>query len=147
MNQRNAVVSSYIGVIAMASIIFIAGGKLLYWQALLYPGLAILGTAFTHVLSPKESNLAARRANTVNTGESWDHRILAIFFLLSLVTFILTGLDSGRFGWSGPLPLVATIIGSTVVLIGQLIFALARRENTFLQVRCKSKKIAIIPYV
>jgi protein-S-isoprenylcysteine O-methyltransferase Ste14 len=43
----------------------------------------------------------------------------------------IAGLDSGRFGWSGPLPLVVTIIGSTVMFTGQLIFALARRENAF----------------
>ena len=115
----------------MASIIFIAGGRLLYWQALLYLGLAILGTTLTHVLSPKESNLAAHRANTVKTGESWDRRIVGFYFLLNIVTFVIAGLDSGRFGWAGPLPLVATIIGSVVMFIGQLIFALARRENAF----------------
>lgn len=131
MDQRKAVVSSYIGVVVMASIIFIAGGRLLYWQALLYLGLAILGTALTHVLSPKESNLAAQRANNAKTGESWDRQIIGIFFLLNIVTFIIAGLDSGRFGWSGPLPLVATIIGSIVMVSGQLIFALARRENAF----------------
>jgi protein-S-isoprenylcysteine O-methyltransferase Ste14 len=131
MNQRKAVFSSYIGVIAMASIIFIAGGRLLYWQALLYLGLALLGTTLTHVLSPEGSNLAAHRANSVKTGESWDRRILGFSFLLSIITFVVAGLDSGRFGWSGQLPLVATIMGSVVMFLGQLLFALARRENAF----------------
>lgn len=131
MNQRRAVVASYIGVIVMASIIFIAGGRLLYWQALLYLGLALLGTTLTHVLSPPASNLAAQRANNVKTGEVWDRRIVGVYFLLNIVTFIVAGLDSGRFVWSGPLPLAATAIGAVVMLIGQLIFALARRENAF----------------
>jgi protein-S-isoprenylcysteine O-methyltransferase Ste14 len=131
MNQRRAVISSYIGVIVMASVIFIAGGRILYWQALLYLGLAILGTTLTHVLSPKGSNLAALRANNVKTGESWDRRIVGFSFLLTMATFIIAGLDSGRFGWSGPLPRVATTIGSVVMFMGQLIFALARRENPF----------------
>jgi protein-S-isoprenylcysteine O-methyltransferase Ste14 len=131
MNQRKAVASSYAGVIAIASIIFIAGGRLLYWQALLYLGLAILGTTLTHVLSPKERNLAAYRANKAKTGESWDRRILGFFFLLNIVTFVVAGLDSGRFGWSGPLPVVSTAIGSVAMFVGQLVFALARRENAF----------------
>jgi len=131
MNQKKAVVSSYLGVIVMASIIFIAGGRLLYWQALLYLGLAILGTTLTHVLSSKKINLTAHRAATVKTGESWDRRILGIFFLLNIVTFIIAGLDSGRFGWSGPVSLIVTAIGSVFMFIGQLIFALARRENAF----------------
>lgn len=115
----------------IASIIFIAGGKLLYWQALLYLGLAVLGTTITHVLAPQASNLAAYRANTIKTGESWDRRIVGVYFLLTIVTFVIAGLDSGRFGWSGHLPLDATIIGSVVMVIGQLFFALARRENAF----------------
>jgi protein-S-isoprenylcysteine O-methyltransferase Ste14 len=131
MNQRKAVAISYVGVIVMASIIFIAGGRLLYWQALLYLGLAIFGTTLAHVLSPKGSNLAAHRANNAKTGEPWDRRIVGFSFLLTIVTFSIAGLDSGRFGWSGPLPLGATIIGSVVMFVGQLIFALARRENAF----------------
>lgn len=131
MNQTKAVVSSYIGVMVMAGIIFLAGGRLLYWQALLYLGLAILGTALTHVLSPKERNLSAYRANSVKTGEAWDRRIVGVLFLLSVATFVVAGLDSGRFGWSGPLPPATTIIGAVVLFVGQLIFALARRENAF----------------
>ncbi len=131
MNQAKAVVSSYIGVTVMAGIIFLAGGRLLYWQALLYLGLAILGTVLTQVLSPKERDLSAYRAKSVKTGEVWDRRIVGVLFLLSVATFVVAGLDSGRFGWSGLLPLATTITGAVVLFIGQLIFALARRENAF----------------
>lgn len=115
----------------MAIVIFIAGGKLLYWQALLYLGLAIFGTTLTHVLSPEGSNLTARRANNAKAGEAWDRKIVGIFFILNILTFITAGLDSGRFGWSGPMPAAVTITGSVVMSIGQLSYALARRENAF----------------
>ncbi len=131
MSERRAVVASYIGVIAMASIILIAGGRLLYWQALLYLGLAVLGITLTHLLAPRGGNLAARRAKSVKTGEPWDRRIVGCLFLLAVAAFVIAGLDSGRFGWSGPLPLPATIAGSAIMFVGQLIFALARRENAF----------------
>jgi protein-S-isoprenylcysteine O-methyltransferase Ste14 len=131
MNQKKAIVSSYVGVIVLAIVIFIAGGKLIYWQALLYLGLAILGTTLTHVLSPKGSDLTARRVNSAKTGEAWDRKIVGVLFILSILTFIVAGLDSGRFGWSGNVPFAVTIIGSIVMFLGQLIFALARRENSF----------------
>lgn len=131
MNQRRAIISSYVGVMVIASVIFIAGGQLLYWQAWLYVGLALLGTTLTHMLAPKEGNLAARRATQARAGEAWDRRIVGIYFLLSIVTFVIGGLDSGRFEWSGPVPLAATALGALAMLAGQLLFALARRENTF----------------
>jgi protein-S-isoprenylcysteine O-methyltransferase Ste14 len=131
MTQKMAIVSSYIGILLMASVIFIAGGRLLYWQALLYVGLAMLGAILAQVLSPNKSNLAAHRANTALSGETWDRQILGVLFLLNLLTFVTAGLDSGRFGWSGPVPLIATAIGSVAMVLGQFLFALARRANTF----------------
>lgn len=131
MNKSKAIVSSYIGVIVMASFIFLAGGRLLYWQALLYLGLALIGTTLTHLFTPKDSDLAAHRANNARSGEAWDRKIMGLFFLLSLVTFVVAGLDSGRFGWSGQMPLFAMVTGGIVMFCGQLLFALARRENAF----------------
>jgi len=73
-----AVVSRYVGVIVLAGIIFIAGGRIKYWQAILYLGLAILGTILVHVLSPADSKLAAYRAKTAKSGEPWDRRIVGL---------------------------------------------------------------------
>lgn len=131
MNQTKAIVASYIGVIVLASIIFIAGGRLLYWQALVYLGLALLGTALTHILAPRGSQIAAQRASNARTGEAWDRRLVGLLFLLNIVTFSIAGLDSGRFGWSAPMPLAVTLSAAVAMVIGQLIFALARRENAF----------------
>lgn len=131
MNKPLAILSSYIGVVIIAGIIFLAGGKLLYWQAQLYLLLAVLGTTLTHVLAPSGSNIAAQRARNAKAGEAWDRRILGLSFLLTIITFVVAGLDSGRFGWSRPMPLGLTIAGAAIMIAGQLIFALARRENAF----------------
>jgi protein-S-isoprenylcysteine O-methyltransferase Ste14 len=40
-------------------------------------------------------------------------------------------MDSGRYGWSGAVPLGVTVAGALLMLAGQLLFALARRENGF----------------
>lgn len=131
MNKSQAILSSYIGVIVMAGIIFLAGGRLLYWQAWLYLILAVIGTTLTHVLAPSDSNIAAERASNVKAGESWDRKMVGLYFLLNIVAFVVAGLDSGRFGWSAPMPLALTIVGSGMMVVGQVVFALARRENAF----------------
>ena len=131
MNQRKAIMSSYIGVAVMAGIIFLAGGRLRYWQALLYLALALLGTTITHLLAPPASDLAARRAAQARAGEAWDRRLMGFYFLLTIAAFVVAGLDSGRYGWTGALPLGATILGALLMVGGQLLFALARRENSF----------------
>ena len=41
------------------------------------------------------------------------------------------GLDSGRFGWSGSVPLQVTCSGVAFMLACQVLFALAKRENEF----------------
>ena len=41
------------------------------------------------------------RAGKAGAGEMWDKRILGGCFALSLVTFVIAGIDSGRFGCGG----------------------------------------------
>lgn len=131
MANVRAIIASFVGVVLMASVIFLAAGKLLFWQALLYLGLALLGVVLTHLLTPPGSSLAARRAETAKDGEPWDRRIMGVFFLINLLMFLLAGLDAGRFGWSGPLPIVWTVVGAVLMVGGQVLFALARRANAF----------------
>ncbi len=131
MKNVRAVVASFIGVALMASVIFLAGGKLLFPQAILYISLAILGTVLTHILAPAGSTIAAKRAETARKGEPWDRRIMGIFFLVNLLMFVLAGLDAGRFGWSMPMGIEWLVLGAGLMIGGQVLFALARRANTF----------------
>lgn len=131
MQNVRAIIASFVGVMLMASIIFLAGGKLLFWQAILYVVLALLGTVLSHLLTPGGSSIAARRAETATKGEPWDQRVMGIYFLVNLFMFVLAGLDAGRFGWSMPFPIAWTVIGVVLMVGGQVLFALARRTNTF----------------
>lgn len=131
MSKSRAIVASYVGVVLYASIIFIAAGKLAYWQGLLYLALALIGTTLNHVLAKPGSDIAAVRANEAREGESWDKRLLGASFAISTVMFVIAGLDSGRFGWTGAVPLAVTVTGVVLMLLGQTIFAVARRQNEF----------------
>lgn len=131
MRTLTAIVASYVGVLLYASVLFLAAGKLVYWQALLYVALALVGTSISNALVPRGSDLPAERASNAAAGQAWDKRLLGAFFLVTLVTFVVAGLDSGRFGWTGPVPLEVTLAGVVFMLVGQITFAVAKRQNAF----------------
>lgn len=131
MTRANATVRSYIGVLVFAVPIFLGAGRLLYWQGLLYVGVALAGTTLNHVLVREDTDTTVDRAARANEGEAWDKRILGAIFLVSVVTFAIAGLDSGRLGWSGPVPSWVAAAGVVLMLIGQGVFAVAKRENAF----------------
>jgi protein-S-isoprenylcysteine O-methyltransferase Ste14 len=131
MNKTRAIVASYVGVVVFAGFVFLGAGKLAYWQGILYLALAVAGTTLSHVLVPAGSDVTERRAREAPAGQSWDRRLLGALFIVSLATFLTAGLDSGRFGWSGQVPIGVTIAGAALMLLGQAVFAVAKRENEF----------------
>jgi len=142
MSRLRAIVASYVGILLFASLIFLAAWKLVYWQALLYVVIALMGATLSNALVPRGSDITIERASTAAAGQTWDKRILAAYFLISVVTFVIAGLDSGRLGWSGPVPLGVTIAGAVLMLLGQIIFAVAKRQNAFFSstVRVQSER-------
>jgi len=130
-NKSKAIIASYLGVLLFAGLVFLGAGRLAYGPGLLYLALALAGATLSHLLVPADSNLTADRAREAGAGQTWDKRLLGALFLVSLATFLTAGLDSGRFGWSGRVPLGATVAGAVLMLAGQVLFALAKRENTF----------------
>jgi hypothetical protein len=80
MNKARAILASYIGVIVFAAVIFVAGGRLFYWQAWLYLLLAVFGTTISHVLTPKDSDLTVERATRAKEGEGWDRKLLGLYW-------------------------------------------------------------------
>ncbi|HNP86771.1 MAG TPA: isoprenylcysteine carboxylmethyltransferase family protein [Kouleothrix sp.] len=137
-----AVISAYVGVLLFAVFIFLGAGKLAYWQGLLYVVLALAGVTLNQLLTRKDDELIIERTRGARTGVAWDRRILGAYFLLNIVAFVIAGLDSGRFGWSGSVPLGITISGVVLMVLGQLLFAMAMRENKFFSstVRLQSER-------
>lgn len=131
MTNMKAIVASYVGVLLFASLIFLGAGKIAYWQGILYVILALVGATISHLLVPRSSTLTAERASQAGAGQDWDRRLLGLYFLASLVMFLTGGLDSGRFGWTGEVPMSVTITGAVLMLLGQVLFAIAKRENAY----------------
>jgi protein-S-isoprenylcysteine O-methyltransferase Ste14 len=131
MGKTRTIVASYAGVLIYAGLIFLSAWRIAYWQGLLYLVLALIGTTLSHLLVPAGSTITVDRAREAKEGQGWDRRLLGLFFLVSVVTFVVAGLDSGRFGWTGGVPMAVTVIGAVLMLLGQILFAVAKRENAF----------------
>lgn len=131
VSRVKAIAASYVGVLLYAGFIFLGAWTFDYWQGILYVVVALAGTTLSHLLVPRDSDLTARRAANAQAGQDWDKRILGAYFLVSIVTFLVAGLDSGHFGWSGHVPLAVTVAGTGLTLAGQAVFALAKRQNEF----------------
>jgi protein-S-isoprenylcysteine O-methyltransferase Ste14 len=131
MGKTKAIISSYVGVLLYSALVFLGAWKIDYWQGLLYVVLALVGTTMSHILVPAGSSITGDRAREAQAGRDWDKRLLGAFFLVSVVMFLVAGLDSGRFGWTGDVPVGITVAGATLMFVGQALFAVAKRENVF----------------
>ena len=131
MSRAKAVIASYVGILVYAGLVFLGAGRFAYWQGILYVVLALVGATLSHVLVPAGSEITANRAREANAGQAWDRRLLGAMFLVNIITFVVAGLDSGRFGWSGAVPIAVTIAGVVLMVAGQTLFAVAKRQNAF----------------
>jgi protein-S-isoprenylcysteine O-methyltransferase Ste14 len=57
--------------------------------------------------------------------------LLGAYFLVNVVTFLIAGLDSGHFRWTGDVPVGLTVVAASLMFLGQVLFAVAKRENVF----------------
>lgn len=126
-----AIIASYLGVLLFAGLVFLGAWKVAYWQGFLYLVLALLGVTLSHILVPAGSTITVDRAREAPSGRDWDRRLLGAYFLVNIVTFVIAGMDSGRFRWTGEVPAGVTVAGAVLMLVGQVLFALAKRENAF----------------
>jgi protein-S-isoprenylcysteine O-methyltransferase Ste14 len=131
MGKMKAIIASYVGVLFFAGLVFIGAGKAAYWQGVLYLVLALLSVTLSHILVPAGSTITADRAREAQAGQDWDKRLLGMYLLVNIVTFLTAGMDSGRFHWTGDVPFGVTVAGAVLMLVGQVLFAVAKRENVY----------------
>jgi len=131
MGTVKAIVASYLGVLLFAGLVFLGAWRVAYWQGFLYLVLALVGVTLSHILVPAGSTITVDRAREAPSGRDWDRRLLVAYFLVNIVTFVIAGMDSGRFRWTGDVPAGVTVAGAVLMLLGQVLFALAKRENAF----------------
>jgi hypothetical protein len=113
------------------AILLVSAGHLGYWQAWAYALISTIMNLCTRLIMRKAPDVAKERAKPGEGAKEWDKALLGLGFLLTLITLIVAGLDSGRFHWQPQLSLGWSVAGLALTAAGMVIFLLAMRENRF----------------
>lgn len=112
-------------------LIFVAAGRIGYWQGWAYLALnlaLLLANGAILVLNPE---LASERMRPGAGTKGWDRLYFAVTTPLYFAIIAIAALDSGRFGWSPPLPPALFAAVSIVYVAGQGLFLWAKWVNSF----------------
>ena len=82
-------------------------------------------------LRPSTELLQERSSPGGNNTKTWDKKILGLLGLNTILTYVVAGLDSGRYNWSGEFPWQAYFIGIVLTVVGQLLFLIAQKQNKY----------------
>jgi protein-S-isoprenylcysteine O-methyltransferase Ste14 len=123
---------SFLGLVALAAILFVPAGTFQYWQAWLFIVVFAISTQAVGIyLALTDPALLARR---MQFGPGAEQRtpqriISALLFAAFLGVMVFSALDY-RFGWS-PVPFWVALLGDLLVVLGLFITVLVLRENSF----------------
>lgn len=94
------------------------------------PGLSFAASLAATAVVWRDPELVAERRN-IKAGKSWDKVIVGIVVLVGpIATWITAGLDA-RYHWSDGIPLLGSIVGAIVAVLGATLMAWAMQSNKF----------------
>jgi protein-S-isoprenylcysteine O-methyltransferase Ste14 len=110
---------------------FLAAGKINYFFGWIYFTLSIFGLIINIVTTQNNPDLLSERSTPKKNVPAWDKKILGLLALLTIISYIAAGLDSGRFNWSPLFNIKLYLFGVFLIALGQIIFAIAKYQNNF----------------
>ncbi len=122
---------SFIGISLFFLVLFLAAGRIDYVEGWIYFALSVFGLMLNVILIKDKQDLLNERSRPGANTKPWDKKILGLSAFLSLVAYVVAGLDAGRFHWSSPFDWPLTVIGILLTMIGQVVFAVAKYQNNF----------------
>ena len=125
------VVRALVAPLLLFVMIFLAAGRLDYWQGWLYLILNVAVLAVMGGLSSRNPQLIQERLKPGEGMKGWDRVYFALSTPLYFVALVVGALDTGRFGWSSEWPPSAYVLVVAVYLLGQAIFIWARTTNAY----------------
>jgi protein-S-isoprenylcysteine O-methyltransferase Ste14 len=112
-------------------ILFLSAWKIDYFQGYVF----LLTNLFTALMNfwtiKNDTELMTERSKVGKDSKSWDKLILGLSGVIYLISVVIAGLDSGRFQWSPDFHWSIYLIGVVLMIIGQVIFLTARKENKY----------------
>jgi protein-S-isoprenylcysteine O-methyltransferase Ste14 len=131
MKTIQLLIKSLIGTLFFLLILFISAGRINYWQGWLYASICIISVLLNSFALKNKDELAAERSEVKSGTKSWDKIILGLSAVTLIIAYIVAGLDSGRFQWSPRFHWGINAIGAILILLGEVIFLIAQKQNNF----------------
>ena len=134
MNTRRIVLyflDEFLGIVVMGVALFWSAGRIDWWPA--WAAIAVwvvFYTAMDIIIFCFNPDLMVERLAPPKGAKSWDKTIMSIFRLMTLVRYILAGLDQ-RYGWTGDFPLAVQLAALTVCVLSYALLAWALASNAF----------------
>jgi protein-S-isoprenylcysteine O-methyltransferase Ste14 len=120
-----------LNIVGMGVALFWSAGRVDWWPA--WAALAVMLAwmmATAIVIFRVNTDLLAERLGPRKGAKSWDTAIVSSLGLITLVRYIIAGLDQ-RFGWTGGFPFVAQIVALIVCFLGYALFVWATASNAY----------------
>jgi protein-S-isoprenylcysteine O-methyltransferase Ste14 len=131
MEKIKLLIKGFTSNIIFSAILFISAGRLDYIQGWIFLSVTIVATIMNYLSIHTNNSLMQERAK-IGTGiKSWDKLILGLSAIVYILLLVVAGLDSGRLLWTNQFSWSISIAGVCIMVIGQLIFLKARRQNNF----------------
>ena len=121
-----------LSVAGMGVALFWSAGRLDWWPA--WAALAVMAVwtaAMAIIVLHHNPDLLAERLGPRKGEKRWDAAIVPLLGLVTLVRYILAGLDR-RYGWAGGLPVAVQLVALVLCALGyDVLFVWATAANTF----------------
>jgi protein-S-isoprenylcysteine O-methyltransferase Ste14 len=129
--KAGLIIKQAFGTLIFFAIIFVSAGSLLYWQGWAYVIIGLFMVIMNFTVFKIDSELMKERAKPGEGAKTWDKLILGLSFLVTIIIFVIAGLDSGRFHWSPGFHWSIFLVGMIFTIVGQLLFLTAQKQNKF----------------
>ncbi|WP_017660807.1 methyltransferase family protein [Baaleninema simplex] len=124
-------IKSIVRLLIFLALIFLAAGRIDYWQGWVFSGIVLTYAAIAIVLFSDMPDLAKERDKPGPGMKGWDKVFWAFYRFLSLAIFVIAALDAGRFGWTKPLPVFVYVIAYLIYISSTIIVVWSMRVNKF----------------
>jgi protein-S-isoprenylcysteine O-methyltransferase Ste14 len=129
--KANYWIKHLFGTIVFFAFLFVAAGRINYWQGLIYVALGLIMFVLNYTVLRIDRQLSDERSKPGEGTKKWDKNILGLSFLATISMYLVAGLDSGRYHWSPDFHWSVYLSGIIFTATGQLLFLIAQKQNKF----------------
>lgn len=125
--------ASFLAALLLSGVLIFGGAGRLHWTLgwIFVAAWIIPKLVFLIFLRWRDADLLVERATRHKNVQPYERIILPIYFVFAFGTFIVAGLDGGRFRWSGDVP-AGWIVGAYIIyLLGNSLAGWAINSNPF----------------